>query len=271
MKSIKGSVAVVTGAASGIGRELAIQLAALGCHLALSDLNEEELVQTAALLTNSEIKVKTDKLNVADQVAFFAYADDVMAHFGQVDIVINNAGRSVADSFLDGSIEDFKMIMDINFWGAFYGSKAFLPHLLKRPSANLANVSSVNALIPFPNQSSYNTSKYAIAGLTETLQQEMRGTSVKVMVIYPGGVRTNIVKNGKFIKGPKEDMTQEESAKYFERVAMTSVTRAARLIIKGIRKDRSRLRIGPDSFVFDYLKRLFPRFAVKIVAIAAKM
>ncbi|MEQ8471274.1 MAG: SDR family oxidoreductase [Marinoscillum sp.] len=260
--NLKGNVVVVTGAASGIGRELAICLAEEGCHLALSDINFSELEETARLIQNNEIELKLNQLNVADQTAFFAYADEVVAHFGKVDRVINNAGSSVADSFLNCSIDDFRMIMDINFWGVFYGAKAFLPHLLKRPDATLVNVASVNALIPFPNQSSYNVSKSAITGLSESLQQELYDTTVRTMLVFPGGVKTNIVRNGKFVKGPKEAMSQQESADYFEKLAMTSASKAARCIVRGIRRKKKRLRIGLDAYFMDYLKRLLPRFAV---------
>lgn len=271
MKDLKDNVVVITGAASGIGRELALLLTSMGAHVALSDVNEDGLRETAELISNKEVKVKIDKLNVADEEAYFNYADEVVEYFGHVDRVINNAGMCVADSFLDGSIEDFKMIMDINFWGTYYGNKAFLPYLLERPDATIVNVSSVNAFVPFPNQSSYNTSKYAICGLSETLRQEMRGTPVKVMTVFPGGVRTNIVKNGKFVKGPKEHMSQQESVDYFENVAMTSAPRAAKLIVRGIRKSNKRLRIGPDAYIFDYFKRLFPRFAVSAIGRAARI
>ncbi len=265
MRSLKDNVVVITGAASGIGRELALQLAELGCHLALLDVNEKELGKTKDLIQNESIKVKLNKLNVSDKKAFFKYAEEVITHFGHVDRVINNAGTSVADTFVEGSIEDFEMIMNINFWGAFYGTKAFLPHLLTRPNASIVNLSSVNAFIPFPNQSSYNVSKFAISGMNESLNQELMGTKVNVLSVYPGGVRTNIVKNGKFIKGPKADMTKEESASYFEKIAMTSAPRAARLIIRALRKDKKRLRIGPDAYLIDYVKRLSPRFAVWLV------
>lgn len=265
MRNLKGNVVVVTGAASGIGRELALELARKGCNLALSDVNEVDLQKTVELLAEYPIKVKADKLNVADKDAFFQYADDVIAHFGQVDRVINNAGRSVADGFVSGTVEDFKMVMDVNFWGAFHGTKAFLPHLLERPDATIVNVSSVNAFLPFPNQSSYNVSKYAICGMNESLQQELNGTSVKVMSVFPGGVKTNIVNNSKFVRGPKEGMSQTESADLFQKVAMTSAPRAARVIVRGIRRGKKRLRVGPDAYLFDYLKRLAPRFAVWLI------
>lgn len=266
MKNLKDNVVVVTGAASGIGRELAIHLAAQGCHLALSDVNMDELEVTASLIQNKEIKVKLNRLNVSDQQAFFDYAEEVIAHFGRVDRVINNAGRSVADGFVHGTVEDFRMVMDVNFWGAYYGTKAFLPHLLTRPEGTIACVSSVNAFLPFPNQSSYNVSKYAISGLCESLNQELRKTKVNAMCIYPGGVKTNIVKNCKYIEPAKGHMSQEDSVKLFEKVAMTSAPRAAKRIISGIRRNKKRLRIGPDAYLFDWLKRIAPRLSVWFIA-----
>lgn len=267
---LSGQVAAITGAASGIGRELALALAAKGCHLSLTDVDEDGLAATKSLIS-ADVKVYTSILDVANKASYEAYVEKVLGEFGHVDLVINNAGRSVADAFASGSIEDFEQVMDVNFWGTFYGTKLFLPTLMKRPHATIVNVSSVNALIPFPNQSSYNTSKSAIMGMSESLQQELSGTGVRVMVVYPGGVRTNIVKNSKFVKGPKAGMSQEDSASYFEKVAMTSAPRAARRIVSGIERGKQRLRIGPDAFLFDYLKRLAPRFAVKLITWVAKM
>lgn len=268
--NLKDKVVVVTGAASGIGEALAVELSKQGAHLALADINEVDLQQTVKRIESSGVKVKADKLDISDQAAFFSYAADVVDYFGQVDCVINNAGRSVADGFVDGSVEDFRMVMDVNFWGCYYGTKAFLPHLMARPKAMLVNVSSVNALIPFPNQSSYNVSKAAIMGMNESLVQELKGTSVQVMSVYPGGIQTNIVKNSKFIRGPKEGMTQDESAELFKKVAMTSAPKAARKIIRGIKRGKSRLRIGPDAYLFDYLKRMSPRFAVWLIGKVAR-
>lgn len=270
MRNLKDNVAVVTGAASGIGREVAIELARKGCHLAISDVNEQGLIETKSLLGQYPVNVKTDLLDISDQVAFESYAQAVIAHFGHVDRVVNNAGRSVADSFVAGTIEDFKMVMDVNFWGTYFGTKAFLPHLLTRPDATIVNVSSVNALIPFPNQSSYNVSKYAIHGMNESLQQELAGTCVKVVTVFPGGVKTNIVNNSKFVRGPKEGMSKEESADLFKKVAMTSAPRAARIIVRGIRRGKKRIKIGPDAYLFDFLKRIAPKFSIWLVGKLAK-
>jgi len=266
---IEGIVVVVTGAGSGIGRELAIELSRRGCDLALSDINLDNLEATKSLLPNQDLRIKLDRLDVSDKDAFKKYVEETVAHFGHVDRIINNAGRSHADGFNEGDEDDFRLIMDTNFWSAYYGSKYFLPHLLKRPEASIVNVSSINALVPFPNQSSYNVSKAAIMSLTESLGMELKGTSVRTMVVIPGGVRTNIVRNSKFVKGAKEGMSQEESAKYFEKIAMTSARKAARKIVRGMIKKKSRLRIGPDAYLLDYLFRLSPGFIKRLVLLLA--
>jgi len=265
MKNLKNNVVVITGAASGIGRELAIQLAEHNCNLALCDINKEELGKTISLINNNNIKIKSDVLNVADEHAVYKYATAVLNYFGHVDRVINNAGKVVSNSLNDVSIEDFKLIMDINFWGGVYGTKAFLPHLLTRPEATIVNISSVNAFIPFPNNGPYNCSKYAVCGFNESLHQELKNTNVTVLSVHPGGIKTNIVRNAKFIKAANPNVTHEKSTKFFEKIAKTSAGTAAEKIIMAIKKDKKRLLIGSDAYFFEYFKRLFPKFSVSFV------
>ena len=200
MKNLKDNVIVITGADSGMGREMAIQLAKMGAHLDLCDVNADELAKTVSLIGDTSVKIKTDVLDVSDQAAVYSYAKNVIAHFGHVDRLINNAGRTMKDTLTDVNIADFKLIMDINFWGVVYGTKAFLPHLLTRPEATVANVSSVNAFIPFPDNGPYNCSKFAVCGFNESLHQELGDTKVRVLSIHPGGIRTNIVRNAKFVQ-----------------------------------------------------------------------
>ena len=265
MKNLSNNVVVITGAASGMGREMAIQLANMNCNLALCDINGVELEKTVLLIKNEKIKIKYDVLNVSDEKAVYEYAADVINYFGHVDRVINNAGKVVSDSLTDVSLDDFRLVMDINFWGVVYGTKAFLPYLLQRPDASIVNISSVNAFIPFPNNGPYNCSKYAVCGLNESLHQELRNTNVKVLSVHPGGIRTNIVRNAKFIKGVNPKVSHEKSAKFFEKVARTSASEAATKIITAMRKDKKRLLIGADAYFFEYLKRLFPKFSVSFI------
>lgn len=266
MKNLKDNVIVVTGAASGMGREMAKQLAKKGAHLALCDVNADELAKTVSLIGDTAVKIKTDVLDVSDEAAVYKYAEDVIAHFGHVDRLINNAGKTLADNLTNVSIDDFKLIMDINFWGVVYGSKAFLPHLLKRPEATIANVSSVNAFIPFPNNGPYNCSKYAVCGFNESLHQELANTKVRVLSIHPGGIRTNIVRNAKFVKAVNSNQqSTEEAAAFFDKIASTSAGSAAAQIIKAIRKNKKRLLIGPDAYLFEYFKRLSPKLAVSTI------
>lgn len=265
MKNINNNVIVITGAASGMGRELAIQLSEYNCNLALCDINEKELETTVSLIKNKNIKIKTDVLNVSNEEAVYKYAEDVIKYFGHVDRVINNAGKVVSNSLNDVSLDDFRLIMDINFWGVVYGTKAFLPHLLNRKDATIVNISSVNAFIPFPNNGPYNCSKYAVCGFNESLHQELKGTSVRVLSVHPGGIKTNIVRNAKFIKGANPNISHEKSAAFFEKIAGTSASKAASIIIQAVKKDKKRLMIGADAYFFEYFKRLFPKFSVSFI------
>lgn len=264
MKELRGKVAVVTGAASGIGRSLAATLAAEGCGLALWDVKAEDLDQTAESVGQAGVRVTTQRVDVSDRAAVFAAAEEAIKAHGQVDIVINNAGVTVIDSLEDVSFEDFEWVMGVNFWGVVYGVRAFLPHLEQRPEASIVNISSVNAFIPFPNNGPYNCSKFAVCGFNETLHQELAGTNVRVSSVHPGGIRTNIVRDARFrhsVRG--EDHAQATNE--FARIARTSPDEAARTIVRGIRRKQRRVLIGADAYFFDYGKRLAPKASVQLV------
>ena len=195
MKILTDRVAAVTGAASGIGRALATNLAAKGCHLAISDVNEQGLRETANLVAHKNAKVTTHIVDVADRDQVYRYAEDVVNQHGRVNIIINNAGVAVGDSIECVSYEDFEWVVGINFWGVVYGTKAFLPYLKKEPEGHIVNISSINGIIPNPYNAPYCATKFAVKGFTETLSQEMRGTSVGVTCVHPGGIGTNIIRN----------------------------------------------------------------------------
>lgn len=266
MKNLANNVVVITGAASGMGRELAIQLADLGCRLAISDVNEEELQKTLELISGNKSQIRTDKLNVADEAAVRAYVDTVIDEFGCVDRVINNAGIAVTDSIKDVSMEEFRLIMDVNFWGVVYGTKFFLPHLLEREEASVVNISSVNAFIPFPHNGPYNCSKYAVCGFNETMHQELEGTNVRLLSVHPGGIKTNIARNSLFHKGPNPKASKEKVVAEFDRITMTSASKAATKIIEAMANNKKRLMIGPDAYVFEYFKRLAPQLSVSLMS-----
>ncbi len=266
MRKLTDRVAAVTGAASGIGRALATNLAARGCHLALSDVNEQGLAETASLVTLPNVKVTTHIVDVADRKQVYRYADDVVKQHGRVNILINNAGVAVGDTIEDVSYEDFEWIVGINFWGVVYGTKAFLPYLKKEPEGRIVNISSINGIVTNPNNGPYCATKFAVKGFTETLRQELHGTSVGVTVVHPGGIGTNIVRNARIRKGVNPEKTPEELAASFdEKVVRNTADFAARTIIDGIEKNKQRVMIGGDARFLDRFTRLFPVSATRFV------
>lgn len=263
MKNLKDKVAAVTGAASGIGRMLAVNLAKKGCHLAISDVDTKGLAETAEMARGS-VNVTTHVVNVADRKQVYRYADDVVKKHGGVDIIINNAGVANVDSMEDITYEDMEWLLGINFWGVVYGTRAFLPHLKKRPEGHIVNIASINAMIPFPYNGPYNISKHAVTGLSETLWQELAGTSVRVSCVHPGGIRTNIARNARFRKLLDPNLGKDDAVRMFDRVATTSADRAARVIIAGIRKKKRRIMVGADARIMDLMKRIFPVMSVLV-------
>src|SRR5580704_7862250 len=199
MKDFTGRVAAITGAGSGIGRALALNLAKRGTHLALCDINEVGLAETVGLCEGFGVKVTSQKLDVADRAAVYTWADSVVADHGKVNLIFNNAGVAVAATVESMSYEDFEWLMNINFWGVVYGTKAFLPHLKQSGEGHIVNLSSVFGLISVPSQSAYNAAKFAVRGFTDTLRMELEieGADVSVTTIHPGGIKTNIAKNAR--------------------------------------------------------------------------
>jgi NAD(P)-dependent dehydrogenase (short-subunit alcohol dehydrogenase family) len=266
MKDLTGKVAAVTGAASGIGRALATNLAAKGCHLAISDVNEQGLQETAELAAEHDVDVTTHIVDVADREQVYQYAEDVVKQHGKVNIIINNAGVAVGDTIEDVSYEDFEWIVGINFWGVVYGTKAFLPYLKKEPEGHIVNISSINGIVPNPLNGPYCSTKFAVKGFTETLRQELEGTSVGVTVIHPGGIGTEIVRNARIRRHINPDKTAVELASDFdEHVVRNTADFAAQTIITGIEKNKQRVLVGGDAKFMDWMTRLFPVTATKFV------
>lgn len=248
--------AVITGAASGIGRALAQELARVGCHLALADIDLEGLRETRREIAQPTLRISLRQLDVADRAAVYAFAEETLREHGAVDIVINNAGVAATAPIEALSYEDFDWLMGINFWGMVYGSKAFLPHLKTRPEAWLVNVSSIYGILTVPTQGAYHSAKFAIRGFTECLRQEMHHTPVHVVSVHPGGVRTNIVRNMRFDAATTD---KTESVRNFDQIAArTSPEKAARVLVEGMRKRKKRILIGKDAWLMDKLHRIFP-------------
>ncbi|RZO84485.1 MAG: SDR family NAD(P)-dependent oxidoreductase [Oceanococcus sp.] len=262
MKNFSNKVAAITGAGSGIGRALALQLADAGCAVAISDVNEAGLAETAALLADKGVKVTQQRLDVADRAAVYAWADLVVAEHGQVNLIFNNAGVALAGSVAGTSIEDYEWIMNINFWGVVYGTKAFLPHLKASGDGHVINISSVFGLFSQPTQSGYNASKFAVRGFTESLRQELdlAGHGVSASCVHPGGIKTNIARSAR-INASMKDLTGvdgEKSTAEFEKLFSTTADQAAATILKGVRKNARRILIGLDARAIDSFQRSLP-------------
>ena len=255
MKNLNEKVVALTGAGSGIGRCLAIQLSQLGTHLSLADVDEEGLKQTKALLSK-DIIVSTHLVDVADRGQVYAWAEETIKAHGHVDCIINNAGVAFTASIEEINYKDFDWVFKIVFYGVLYGTKAFLPHLKKRPDAHIVNISSVNGFIATPRNGAYACAKHAVKALNQTLQQELKNTSVNVTSVHPGGVRTNIARNS---GSDDSEEIQQERIVGFDQIAGTSAEKAATIIIKSILKNRKRQLVGVDAMVIDVLSRLFPQ------------
>ena len=252
MKDLNNKVAVVTGAGSGIGRALALALAGRGCRLALSDVNEAGLAQTLEELKGRDVKAY--RLDVSDKDAIYAHAEEVAKDFGQVNLVINNAGVALSASVREMTDEDFQWVMDIDFWGVAHGTRAFLPHLIASGDGHVVNISSVFGMIGVPKQSAYNAAKFAVRGFTEALRQEMQleNQPVAVSCVHPGGIRTNIANSARM--GKSENGAAQRQG--FDKLAMTTPDKAAAIIVKGILKNESRILVGPDAWGIDAVNRL---------------
>jgi NAD(P)-dependent dehydrogenase (short-subunit alcohol dehydrogenase family) len=259
MKDFKGRVAAITGAGSGIGRALANDLARRGTHLALSDIDDTGLAETVSQCEGFGVKITSQHLDVADRAAVYAWADQVVADHGEVNLVVNNAGVALGATIESMSYEDFEWLMSINFWGVVYGTKAFLPHLKASGEGHIVNLSSVFGLISVPSQSAYNAAKFAVRGFTDSLRMELEieGAPVSVTTIHPGGIKTNIAKNARMDGSVTEMAGDPEKARLdMERVFITSPQKAARQILAAVQRDRRRALIGPDAKVIDFISRL---------------
>ena len=253
---LHGKTVVVTGAASGIGRALALRLSASGSPVAIADFDTEGLAETESMVAGP---VLARSLDVSDRSAVLGFASTV-AEWTRAPIgaVINNAGVTTSQSFIDASPEDDEWVMNVIYGRVVNGSHAFMPLLLKQGSGTLVNVSSVFGLFSFPNQSAYCASKHAVRGFTEALRHELRGTGVAVAVVHPGGVKTNIVSNARFHVDDQGNTDHQDAAERFEKLCRTTPERAAEIIQAGIERGNPRIRIGGDAVAMDLLVRVAP-------------
>ncbi|MDI2129809.1 SDR family NAD(P)-dependent oxidoreductase [Yinghuangia seranimata] len=254
MQDFAGKVAAITGAGSGIGRALAYELARYGARLALSDIDEDAVRETAALaLKQGASETVATRVDVSDRHAVQAWADETAGYFGTVNLVVNNAGVALTATVEEMEWDDFEWLMGINFWGVAYGTKAFLPHLRRSRDAHIVNISSVFGLMGIPTQSAYCAAKYAVRGFTESLRQEMRmsNSGIRVTTVHPGGIKTNIARSARAAQG----LDAGELAVSFDRLARTSPDRAARIILRGVKHNRARVFVGPDATAIDIGQR----------------
>ncbi|MDO8185239.1 SDR family NAD(P)-dependent oxidoreductase [Conexibacter sp. JD483] len=253
---LAGRTAVVTGAASGIGRALAQRLARHGSPVAICDWNEDGLEETAAAIAGP---VFARKLDVSDRQAQLQFAAAVQEWApAPIGLVVNNAGVTVSQTAADAAVEDDEWVVNVNFWGVVHGTRAYLPILLRQRSGTIANVSSVFGLMGFPTQSAYCASKFAVRGYTESLRHELRGSGVHATTIHPGGIKTNIVRNARFHVDDQGGTDHERMVREFARLARTSPEKAAKTIHEGVLKGRQRILIGPDATAISLLTRTAP-------------
>ncbi|GAA3533517.1 short-chain type dehydrogenase/reductase [Aeromicrobium flavum] len=269
MTYFTGKVAVVTGAGSGIGRALALELVQRGARVAISDVDAHGLAETEHQVAAAGGEVRADHLDVTERERVLAYAADLVAHFGAVHQIYNNAGIAFTGDIEAMDFKHLERVMDVDYWGVVNGTKAFLPHLIASGDGHVVNISSVFGIISVPTQGAYNAAKFAVRGFTEALRMEMvsRGRPVKVTCVHPGGIRTNVARNA----GSVDSLDHDALATSFDRVARTTPRRAAEVILNGVEKGKARVLIGADARVIDlvarvagpHYQRLVGRFAGK--------
>ncbi|MET8871256.1 SDR family NAD(P)-dependent oxidoreductase [Nocardia sp. NPDC004604] len=256
-RPLSGRPAMITGAASGIGRSLAQLLSRRGSPVAIADIDETGLKQTASSLRGPVLTRVLDVRDAADQLAFAAEVREWLTE--PLAAVFNNAGVAVSSSVLDAVPEDDEWLRQINFDGVVNGTRAFLPILVEQDQGVIVNTSSVFGLVGMPYQSAYCSAKFAVRGFTDALRQELRGTGVSAVNVHPGGITTNIARNARVRKDPEgRGRSHEQMAAEFEALTLTSPDKAAEIICRGVERGKSRILVGPDAYIFDALARVTP-------------
>ncbi|BBX70190.1 SDR family NAD(P)-dependent oxidoreductase [Mycolicibacterium psychrotolerans] len=269
MQGFAGKVAVVTGAGSGIGQALAIELGRSGAHVAISDIDTEGLAATEERLIAIGARVKADRLDVTEREAFSAYADSVVAHFDKVNQIYNNAGIAYTGDVEMTDFKDIERVVDVDYWGVVNGTMLFLPHLIASGDGHVINISSVFGLLGMPGQAAYCSAKFAVRGFTESLSLEMAiaGHPVKVTSVHPGGIKTAIARNMTTADG----LDKVTLAKDFDtQMAKLSPEKAAHIILDGVRRRKARVLVGSDAKTLDIAVRVaasgLQRFLPRVLA-----
>jgi NAD(P)-dependent dehydrogenase (short-subunit alcohol dehydrogenase family) len=255
MNAYRGKVCVVTGAGSGIGRALAVQLADAGASLAISDVNKVGLKETAALLP-AGARAKTYPLDVSSKQAVQAHAEEVLAEFGAVHYLFNNAGVTLAATTEHATLEEYEWLLGINLWGPIYGTKAFLPAMLSQGQGHIVNFSSILGWVTVPTQSAYHVSKFGIRGFTECLSRELEGTGVSATVVHPGGIATRIGADARI--GVNADHTEREFIAKLGGMLKTTPEECAQVILAGVARKKRRIVVGYSARQLELLPRLLP-------------
>ena len=253
MKNFKGKKIIITGAGSGMGRHLAYQLAAEGAEVFITDINAQTLKETQDEVVSKGGKCKSYVVDSGNEQQIYAFKEKYLAEEKYVDVLFNNAGMALGEiEFLELKDEHLKKIIDVNMWGVIHFTSAFLPSLISRPEAHLVNTSSVFGIIGVRSQVPYCTTKFAVRGFTEALRMELSDTKVTVTCVHPGGIKTNIARNGIHYKDGEKSMAQ------FDDIAATTAEDAAQIIINGVKRNKQRILIGADAYLIDRIARWFP-------------
>ena len=270
MKSFAGKTVVITGAASGIGRALALQSARAGAKIAICDLDSKGLAETARLSALTDQSVLSMTVDVSDAGAVEQFASEVAKKFGAADVLINNAGVSLSQLAVDMSKSQLEWVFSINFWGVIHGCSAFLPQLRSRSEAHIVNISSLFGIIPMANHAAYVASKFAVRGYTETLRLELKGANIGVSCVHPGGVDTGIARNGLHFAGKSGQIDAEVVATKFKILARCTPDAAAAQILRGIKRNKALILVGHDAKFVNFANRLAPGVVRFILGLIAK-
>jgi short-subunit dehydrogenase len=255
VKNFQQKIVVITGAGAGMGRSLAIQFAGRGATVILSDRNEATLLETKKLVEAAKGHAKTYKVDVGEKGQVYEFARKVLTEFKHIDVLINNAGMAIGQAnLMEIPLEDFEQLINVNMWGVIHHTRAFLDVLVSRPEAAIVNTSSVFGLMGVPSQIPYCVSKFAVRGFTDSLRLELSGTNVSVTCVHPGGIDTDIVRNGIHYGGRKEATVEQ-----FKKIVMTSSDKAASVIIRAIEKKSKRVMVGPDAKFIRFMTQLSPK------------